>query len=77
VHIGSTQLRPNSVLTNKQHIGTGRITFEGAIREAVALGAVPVRSDWPELLYACEGPHLAHRSWSVDYERETGNKISG
>ncbi len=77
VHIGSTQLRADSVLTNKQHIGTGRITFEGAIREALALGAGPVRADWDERLNACEGPHLAHRSWSIDYERETGQKIGG
>lgn len=76
MHIGSTQLSSDSVLTNKQHIRTGRITFESTIREAIEFGAEPLHNDWAARLDACESPHLAFRSWSVDYERETGRKIS-
>lgn len=76
LHIGAQQLSPTSVLSHKDHINTGRITLETAVRTAVDLGAKPKFEDWAEILEICEGPHLRHRSWSRDFELETGQKIS-
>lgn len=75
IHLGSTQLHPDAVLSNKQHLTTGRVTFETAIRQAVDLGAVPRFEDWSKRLDTCEGPHLQHRTWSIDFQRETGKEL--
>lgn len=75
-HIGSAQLSADSVLSEKDHYPTGRITFESVIGAAVQAGAKPNYEDWREILDMCEGPHLKYRSWHKDYELETGQKIS-
>lgn len=77
LHLGSTQLTKDSVLTKKQHILTGRITLENAIETAIQLGAEPRFPDWREILEMCERPHLQWRTWNHDYELETGEKIKG
>jgi hypothetical protein len=75
MHVGSSQLRPDAVLSNKQHILSGRITLESVVRDLIGLGASPRYSDYADLLDLCEAPHILHRSWTLDYEQETGRKI--
>ncbi len=72
VHIGSSQLMPHGVIAKKSHLHTGRITFESVIRTAVELGATPLHADWESRLEAAEGPHVRHRSWSIDPRTEIG-----
>jgi hypothetical protein len=76
LHIGSSQLRPEAVLSNKHHILGGRMTLESVIRDLIGLGASPRHSDFADLLDLCEAPHLLHRSWTFDYEQETGQTIT-
>jgi hypothetical protein len=78
VHIASSQLRADSVISNKQHMLTGRISFETVIRTLIdGLGVPPRQSDWSDLLDICEKPHLEHRSWSADAIQETGRQFDG
>jgi hypothetical protein len=63
LHLGSSQLRPDAVLSNKQHILSGRITLESVVRDIIGLGAVPRYPDYVDLLDLCETPHILHRSW--------------
>lgn len=75
IHIGSAQLRPDSILSNKQHLLCGRVTFEAVIRNLVHQGVPPRSDDWSDLLDLCEAPHLLHRTWTHDYEKETGQAV--
>lgn len=45
VHLGSAQLRPDAVLSNKVHLLSGRATLESVLRTAIDLGARPLRDD--------------------------------
>ena len=72
LHIGSMQLRDDAVLANKQHVLTGRVTFESVIRQLIDMGVEPQLGDWSRRLDEGEGPHVLYRSWAMDYERETG-----
>lgn len=65
VHIGSTQLKPDAVLTNKAHMLTGRITFETVIRQLIEYGVEPSSEDWSDRLDSAEMPHLKYRTWSA------------
>ncbi|MFI7075622.1 hypothetical protein [Micromonospora sediminicola] len=47
LHLGSSQLRADAVLSNKQHILTGRLTFESVIRDLLGMGAAPVTPTTP------------------------------
>lgn len=76
MHLGSAQLQPNAILSSKQHLLTGRITFESVIRDLIGMGVEPRYDDWADLLDVCETPHLLHRTWTIDYERETGQKVA-
>lgn len=76
LHLGSSELKADSVLSSKAHYPTGRITFESAVETSIHLGAVPKYADWQEILHMCEEPHLRFRTWHKDYELETGQKIS-
>lgn len=64
VHLGSAQLRPDAVLSNKVHLLSGRATLESVLRTAIDLGARPLRDDWSDRLTEAEGPHLLYRSWA-------------
>jgi hypothetical protein len=66
LHLGSSQLAPDGVIATKQHLSTGRITFESVIRTAIELGAKPKHADWESRLRAAEQPHIEHRTWSMD-----------
>ncbi|GAB3796922.1 hypothetical protein GCM10027605_05750 [Micromonospora zhanjiangensis] len=65
VHLGTAQLRPNAVMTKKQHLLTGRVTFEQVIRQAIEYGVEPLCADWDDRLTAAETPHVLYRTWSV------------
>ncbi|MEU5786187.1 hypothetical protein ABZ754_00470 [Micromonospora purpureochromogenes] len=75
IHIGSSQLRSDAVLSNKQHILGGRVTLESVVRDLIGLGVPPRFKDYADLLDLCETPHLLHRTWTIDYEQETGQAI--
>lgn len=75
IHIGSSQLRQDSILSNKHHLLCGRITFEAVIRNLIHQDVTPQFDDWSDLLDLCEAPHLLHRTWTLDYEQETGRKV--
>jgi hypothetical protein len=76
IHIGSAQLSPDAVLAKKQHLLTGRITFESVLRDLIGMGVESRYDDWAELLDLCEAPHILFRSWTNDYERETGTPVA-
>lgn len=76
LHIGSAQLSHDSVLARKQHLCCGRVTLEAVIRNLINnQGVKPLTLDWSDLLDLCETPHILHRSWSMDYEQETGCSV--
>ena len=75
VHLGSAQLRTDAVLSNKQHLLTGRLTFKSVIRDLVGMGVPPRYSDWSDLLDLCETPHLLYRTWATDYKQELGTEV--
>lgn len=64
-HMGTTQLAEDSVLSNKDHIATGRVSMESVIRTCIAELKVPARrDDWNEVLALREGLFKLHRSWN-------------
>lgn len=76
IHIGSAQLSDESVLAKKQHLCCGRVTLETVIRNLIVnQGVEPLTRDWSDLLDLCETPHILHRTWSMDYEKETGRPV--
>lgn len=59
-------------VANKQHIQTGRVTFESVIRELIGMDTELLFDDWRDLLDIRETPHLLHRSWTGDRAQEVG-----
>ncbi len=70
LHLGDKLLSDNAPVTSSSHLRTGRMTFETAIRWAVACGAQPLHDDWNDRLALAETPHLLFRTWSADPEVE-------
>lgn len=64
IHLGDAQLRPDAVLRNKQHLPTGRITFEAVVKSAIESGALPLCDDFAERLHETELRHVQYRSWA-------------
>ena len=75
VHLGSAQLAEGAVLSNKQHLLTGRVTFEAVVRQLISLSVPPRYPDWSDVLDLCETPHLLYRTWSTDYKQELGRAV--
>jgi hypothetical protein len=63
VHIGSSQLRSESILGKKSHVMTGRCSVEQVIRTAIQLGAIPDCADWSERLDQGHDIFVKYRSW--------------
>lgn len=63
LHVGSSQLAPDAVLTTKIHVPTGRISVEQVIRQAIELGVEPLTDDWQKRLEESEAPFREHRTW--------------
>ncbi|MCC3762630.1 hypothetical protein K3N28_06040 [Glycomyces sp. TRM65418] len=64
LHIGEAQLSQDAVLTSKQHIPTGRVTFESVVKRLIESGVEPLCDDWADKLDKSESLHKQHRSWS-------------
>jgi hypothetical protein len=65
LHLGEAQLRHDAVLSSKDHLPTGRITFEAVVRIAINSGATPLHADHEKRLAATEDRHVRHRTWHV------------
>lgn len=64
LHVGSSQLARDAVLTSKIHVPTGRISVEQVIRQAIEFGAEPFGDNWEKRLDQSEAPFREHRTWS-------------
>lgn len=63
IHLSFDKLLPETPAISKEHLPTGRFTFEDAIRWAAAFGFPMVHSDALQRLYLAEKDHLVYRSW--------------
>ncbi|WP_141979690.1 hypothetical protein [Saccharothrix saharensis] len=63
IHVGTNELANDSVLTNKIHVPTGRVSVEQVLRAAIELGVQPIIPDWADRLNKTEAPFLEHRTW--------------
>lgn len=66
VHVGTSQLKPDAVLSKRDHLPTGRMTFESVVRGLVDLGVKPLCNDWEQRvadLTKAEQLHVRHRTW--------------
>lgn len=53
--------------TKRQHLPTGRMTYEDAVEWIIAQNiAEPTRDDWADILNASKSVHIQYRSWSGD-----------
>lgn len=66
LHLGLPLLNDTSPINNKDHLSTGRMTFEDAIRWLIKCGVEPLREDWANQLTLAETPHKLFRSWHRD-----------
>lgn len=62
-HLGARVLAPGGHITNKDHLRTGRMTFEHAVRWVLDSGGAPACDDWEDRLTLAETPHILFRSW--------------
>ena len=66
IHLGTAQLAPDAVLTNKHHIGTARLSLENVIRTCIAEWSVePLRDDWEKVLELNEANFQTYRKWGA------------
>lgn len=63
LHLNYRGLLPDDTDTSKQHLPTGRFTYEDSIRWAGFFGFPLAHSDAFERLNLAEERHLEHRSW--------------
>lgn len=66
MHFGVPMLDNAAPVSKRDHMPTGRMTFEDAIRWLVKCGARPLVDNWTDRLALAEAPHLLFRSWSSD-----------
>ncbi len=66
VHLGDVLFGEGSPVSSKNHLRTGRMTFETAIRWTIEFGAMPLHDDWEARLALAEAPHMLYRTWSAD-----------
>jgi hypothetical protein len=56
------------VLSNKNHLATGRVSMESVVRTCIRELRVPaLREDWEEILMLNEGIFQLHRTWHSVY----------
>lgn len=71
MHMGSTQLQPDSVITKKQHIPAPRMSVEGVLRFCIEqIGVEPLRQDWSPVLADSEDLFRMWASWGADRNRQ-------
>lgn len=65
LHVGSTQLTANAVISGGDHIPTGRVALESVIRLLITEFAVAGRrDDWSKVLEDAEQRFIRWRTWS-------------
>jgi hypothetical protein len=65
LHLGQALLRPDAVAKKKDHVATGRITFEAVVKQAIEWGVRPRFQDYEQRLASTEERHVLHRSWAT------------
>ena len=65
LHVGSSQLTPNAVVSSRAHVPTGRVSLESVIELLIQdFGVVPLRADWRETLATSRTQFHQWRTWS-------------
>lgn len=68
VHLGSSQLRPNSVVQSSNHVPSGRISFEAVLTYLITdLRVVALRTDYLQVLAKNNRDFEARRTWSTTH----------
>lgn len=71
IHIGTSQLAKDAVLTHKHHMATDRVSLESVVRVCIEeAGVEPLRPDWDQVLTIREGNFELYRRWSSFPPRE-------
>jgi hypothetical protein len=65
VHLSLSGTEGSVVTSMKEHLPTGRLTFEDAVEWAVEVGVRPAREDWRDVVAATRDLHVKHRTWST------------
>lgn len=64
MHIGTTQLQPDGVISEKTHNPTGRVSIEQIVRLLIGELGVPERhKDWDKRLARRDKDFRDHSSW--------------
>lgn len=67
MHVGSTQLIPDGVLSKKHHIPAPRMSVEGVLRFCIEqIGVEPLRDDWASTLADSEDLFHMWATWGGD-----------
>ncbi len=65
LHVGSSQLTSNAVVSNKMHVPTGRVSLELVINLLIRdFNVVPLRADWQDVLARGNDRFEQWRTWS-------------
>lgn len=65
LHMGSSQLTPNAVVSSKAHVPTGRVSLESVLELLIQdFGVVPLRPDWQDTLASSRDEFHRWRTWS-------------
>lgn len=48
----------------KEHLPTGRLSFEDAIEWSIRMGIEPVKDDWQQILQKTKSDYLLKRTWT-------------
>ena len=63
MHIGSAMLRPNGVVSRKNHMPSGRLAFEQVICTLFELGAAPLHDRYEEVLSRNQSSFERWKTW--------------
>lgn len=64
LHMGSAALRPDAVVTHKQHLPTDRVSVEAIVRYCISeLGVPALRPSWQDTLATSEELFKKWRTW--------------
>lgn len=65
LHIGSSQLTPDAVVSHRTHVPSGRVSLESVVELLIReFKVVPLRSDWQDVLDEGRQRFLEWRTWS-------------
>lgn len=64
IHMGSTQLSDDAVISRRTHLPTDRVSLESVVRACIdEFGATPARDDYDKILSMNEGAFKLYRTW--------------